>query len=91
MSPNAGSPDPVILSVHVFRRQARKRERQIQACLSGMYEGGISVPAGPDGETFRLPQVGAPDVDLPLWTRGVRVEKAGPFQHAVVATHSRGH
>lgn len=29
--------------------------------------------------------------DLPRWTRGVRVEKAGPFQWAVVATEHAGH
>lgn len=30
---NIKSPDPVILSVHVFRRQARKRERALQDFL----------------------------------------------------------
>jgi hypothetical protein len=32
-----------------------------------------------------------PNDDLPYWAKGVRVEKAGPFQHAVVATSRRGH
>lgn len=34
---------------------------------------------------FKLPS------DLPYWVKGVRVEKAGPFQHAVVATSRKGH
>lgn len=79
------------VSVHHFRRVARKRERQIQACLDGMREGGISVPAGPDGETFALPQYGAPDVRLPLWARGVRVERIGWRCFAVICTEERGH
>lgn len=29
--------------------------------------------------------------DLPDWAHGVRVEKAGPFQWAVVLTETRGH
>ncbi len=80
-----------VLSVHKTRRAARRREREIQAALDGMRAGGISVPAGPDGETFRLPQIGAPDVALPLWTEGVRVQKAGAFQWVVVARDNRGH
>ncbi len=80
-----------VLSVHKTRRAARRREREIQAALDGMRAGGISVPAGPDGETFRLPQVGAPDVALPLWTVGVRVQKAGAFSYCVMATPTRGH
>lgn len=31
------------------------------------------------------------DLGLPAWTNGVRVEKAGFFQHAVVATSRKGH
>lgn len=30
------------------------------------------------------------DAGLPIWAEGVRVEKAGPFQWAVVATTHRG-
>lgn len=79
-----------VLSVHKTRRAARKRERAIQAALDGMRAGGISVPTGPDGETFRFPQIGAPDVALPLWTQGARVQKAGPFSFCVIATPTRG-
>jgi hypothetical protein len=28
---------------------------------------------------------------FPSWARGVRVEHAGPFQHAIVLTPNRGH
>lgn len=70
---NIKSPDPVILSVHVFRRQARKRERALQAALR---HGGAFGEQWPEG--------------VPQWVRGVRVEKAGPLQWAVVGTHLRG-
>lgn len=52
-----------ILSVHKFRRSARREERIVQKLLSG---------------------------DYPV-SGGVRVEKAGPFQWAVVLTENKGH
>lgn len=69
-----------IVSVHKFRWAARRKERELQAQLD------VAVEIG--GATLRreLEEAG-----LPLWTRGVRVEKAGPFQHAVVCTRGRGH
>lgn len=45
-----------VISVHAFRRVARKREREVQRLLEG-----------------------------------VRVERAGLFQHAVIATENKGH
>ncbi len=79
-----------VLSVHKTRRPARRRERAIQHALDGMRAGGISVKIDPDG-TYRPPQIGAPDVALPAWTQGVRVQKAGPFSYCVIATPTRGH
>ena len=79
-----------ILYVTPFRRRARKVERELQAGLDEMIAAGISVPVMPD-EKFAIPLVGAPAIRVPGWTRGVRVERAGPFSHAVVATPERGH
>jgi hypothetical protein len=42
----------------------------------------------------KLLDLGAPvhaEEGLPYWARGVRVQKAGRFQWAVVATVTRGH
>lgn len=78
-----------VLSVHRVRRVARRRQHRIQNALDGMARMGIGV-AAPDG-FFTLPQFGAPKDRLPVWTHGVKVERAGAFQHAVVATERRGH
>lgn len=81
-----------VLSVHRLRRAARKRERQLQVALEMRAQ-----LAG--GARLRIPDVAAPanvdpaSVDIipaPAWARGVRVEKAGLFQWAVVATSRRG-
>jgi hypothetical protein len=61
-----------IVSVHYFRRQARRKEREIQAVFD----------MWPNSEW---------PLNAPWWARGVRVERAGPFQWAVVATEHRGH
>jgi len=63
-----------VASVHVFRRAARKKERQLQAWLD-------RNPSSKD--KF--------DSAVPDWAQGVRVEKAGFFQWAVVYTSERGH
>lgn len=65
-----------ILSVHALRRVARARERQIQKALNDRAATGRPLPGQLD--------------DVPDWARGVRVERAGLFQHAVVATENRG-
>lgn len=41
-------------------------------------------------EALRLREQVQNPMDLPLWARGVRVEKAGPLQWAVVLTERRG-
>jgi hypothetical protein len=69
--------DPVIVSVHPFRRTARKEERRLQRVLDAYHEVHVILDDAP--------------ADLPLWAHGVRVERAGAFQHAVVATERRGH
>lgn len=69
-----------IISVHKFRRVARSRERELQAQLD------VAIEIGGKTLEQELRTYG-----LPSWTRGVKVEKAGPFQHAVVATRERGH
>ena len=67
-----------IVSVHKFRRTARKRERELQAQIEEFQRLGYL-------EKFLF------DNALPNWTRGVKVEKAGWFQWTVVATPNRGH
>lgn len=71
-----------VLSVHRLRRTARRRERGLQQILASRQR---FAPASSD-ETIDTPYG-----NLPLWARGVRVEHAGPFQYAVVATSHRGH
>jgi hypothetical protein len=66
-----------VLSVHKLRRTARKQEREWQKLL----EHYGTLPAR---------RVDSEANGLPAWARGVRVEKAGPFQWAVVATGHRG-
>jgi len=69
-----------IVSVHKVRFMARRKERELQER--------IEVAAGIGGKVLdqELRAVG-----LPPWTRGVKVEKAGAFQFAVVATRNEGH
>jgi hypothetical protein len=67
----------VILSVHKFRRTARKRERELQALLTEY--------AGDEIRDLLKGYV------IPAWARGVRVDKAGPFQWVVIASSHRGH
>jgi hypothetical protein len=68
-----------VLSVHLFRRAARKRERELQAWLDS---GRLGVEPGHNEPAYR---------PVPSWAEGVRVDPAGVFQHAVVATVERGH
>lgn len=70
------------VSVHKLRRVARKRERMLQQVLAARTH---FAPAG-SNDTQDTPYG-----PLPLWARGVRVEKAGAFQWAVVLTEERGH
>jgi hypothetical protein len=60
-----------VISVHPFRRTARRRERELQAILDL-------------GQGHNLEGV-------PIWARGVRVEKAGALSYCVVATSYKGH
>jgi hypothetical protein len=66
------------LTVHKFRRTARKQERLLQRWLDFNY-------GNPNIENL-LEKDG-----YPKWMRGARVEKAGPFQYSVIATSFRGH
>jgi ADP-ribosylglycohydrolase len=68
-----------ILSVHWLRRAARAEERRLQEWLDTLDHGEFFA-AGV------LVKRGYPE-----WMRGVRVEKAGRFSFAVVATDTRGH
>lgn len=68
-----------IVSVHAFRRVARHQERELQRWLE------FTRTAGDGHLEARLEAR-----DLPAWVRGVRVEKAGRFQWAVVATEKVG-
>jgi hypothetical protein len=69
----------VILKVTPFRRRAREWEREAQQFLTGR----------------RNPDAIEPDILAGLlanpWVKGVRVQKAGLFSHAVVGTATRGH
>jgi hypothetical protein len=68
--------DTKVLSVHKLRFMARLRERRIQGILNA---------TGYDRDWDRR------KLEVPGWARGVRVEKAGRFQWAVVATTRKGH
>jgi hypothetical protein len=69
----------VILSVHPLRFRARRRERALQQLLDTGH-----TPQIIDGETLSV-------LAKNPWIQGVRVESAGLFQHAVVATDHKGH
>ena len=71
------APPDEILMVTPFRRRARRVERALQAALDA---GRVEVLLADD--TF---------VIAPTWANGVRVQRAGRFQWAVVATFERGH
>lgn len=72
-----------IVSIHPFRRTARARERTLQGALN---------LGGPEAVHRLGMQTGyTAATEWPSWGRGVRVEKAGMFQWAVVATQERGH
>lgn len=69
-----------VVSVHKFRRAARAQERALQDALE-------RYAAEPTDWAARNVLT---DAKVPDWAHGVRVEHAGPFQHAVVATRQRG-
>lgn len=66
-----------IVSVHPFRRVARKQERNIQSWLD-------------DGRPIRLGMPYEWDL-IPDWANGAKVQKAGRFSHIVEVTEERGH
>lgn len=78
-----------VISIHTLRRAARKKERALTEGVESMVRLGVSVQLEPDG-TYRLPAYGAPRDPIPGWAQGFRVEKAGRFSWAVVATERRG-
>lgn len=67
-----------VVSVHPFRRVARKRERAIQAWLD-------------EGRPLRAGVIPDEHQRIPEWANGARVERAGLLQHAVIATEQKGH
>lgn len=67
----------MIVSVHAFRRRARLEERRLTEWLD-------DLEPGTRHTALLLAR-------MPSDTQGFRVQKAGPFQHAVVATKNRGH
>jgi hypothetical protein len=77
-----------VLSVHRLRRAAREHERRLQDAFAEMEHSGIRVTYG---EVLVLPGIPAPSNRVPAWACGVRVEKAGRFSWAVVATEHAGH
>ena len=74
-----------IISVHPFRWRARKREQRLQASLGVLHNTGYSRGAR-EAEREALRAEGVPG-----WAMGVRVRRAGPFQHVVEVTSWRGH
>lgn len=66
-----------ILATTPFRRRARKMERELQDWL----DNGQGVKPPPSWIGYAVPS----------WAEGARVEKAGRFSWAVVATSTRGH
>lgn len=69
----------VILKVTPLRRRAREWEREAQQWLTSRR-----------GENGLDPDILAGLIANP-WVKGVRVQRAGLFQHAVVGTANRGH
>lgn len=68
-----------VISVHFLRRRARAIERELQRDLDNR-----------QGIGWRDVRADLEAAGVPPWANGVRVEKAGPFQWAVVATSDRG-
>ncbi len=74
--------DRRIVYVSPFRRRAREVERQLQEAIEER-----DGAEGLSPVSFRL----LAEYGIEDWAHGVRVERAGLFQHAVVATEERGH
>lgn len=68
------------VSVHHTRRAARRRERELQEFLD------LAWSERPGIAASKL----LFDDGLPAWARGVRVERIGLLQFAVIATEHRG-
>lgn len=82
-------PDSII-SVHPFRRTARKRERAIQAWLDDRLQG-IEIISKHGFFQVPVNRAQTEIVSVPAWARGVKVVKAGTLQYAVVPTVDSGH
>jgi len=74
-TPNTGRTQ--VLSVHKFRRSARRKERQATAEIAGSRHKPV----------WTTPIL----AEKPSWATGARVEKAGRFSYAVVWTEWMGH
>lgn len=74
-------PRTKILSVHIKRDKARKKERDIQSVLDVIPKG---TPQHIARENFLASE------HVPDWAKGVRVRPAGPFS-ILEATEWRGH
>jgi hypothetical protein len=75
-----------ILFTSPLRRRAREVEGDLQAAIEERDRVGGDISEMSPIHFRCLRQYRVPD-----WAHGVRVERAGIFQHAVVATEERGH
>lgn len=78
----AAEPKTQIISVHPLRFDARRKERRLQALLDLVDTPSRTIR---QKEFHELHQAG-----VPSWAHGVRVRKAGHFQHVVEATERKG-
>ena len=74
-----------IISVHKLRSMARGRENRLQRLINQAFD-----PNTPSAVRAKAGRQLMND-DVPDWAKGVRVRKAGNFQHVVEATEWRGH
>jgi hypothetical protein len=75
------TPTGSILFVSPLRRRARTVERELQYAIEERDRVGGDVSAM-TALSFRLLR----QYHVPAWAHGVRVERTGLFQHAVIAT-----
>lgn len=76
-----------IVSTYYTRRKARKIEEELTDILPHLDENTHETHHG----AFPVETFDGKTVFVPIWAGGFRVENAGLFQHAVVATEGVGH
>jgi hypothetical protein len=77
-----------VLATFKFRRTAQTEERRVQMALDSAWR--IINEAHDPAVTAGI-QALLRDNGIPTWAHGARVEKAGLFSYAVVATEYKGH